>query len=88
MYQAKKRSDYKNVDGERPMNTLGVDEEDDTHEYSISDETDSQKEDASDGRCENSPQNVSKSVKLIQNSFIANKMRDEKVWKQAKVLSI
>lgn len=37
------------------MNTIDVDEEDNSQEYSIQDKTDSQKEDMSDGRCENSP---------------------------------
>ena len=77
MYQAKNKSEYKIGYKVQPMKTLDVDEENDTQEYSMPDETDSQKEDASDGRCENSPQKVSNSIKSIWNSYIKYMMRND-----------
>ena len=41
MYLAEKRSEYKTGNKEPSLNSLGMDEEDDTHKYSIPDETDS-----------------------------------------------
>ena len=79
MYQTKKRSEYKTGDKELPKNILGVDEKDDTHKYSTTDEIDSQKEDMSDDRYGNSPLNVSNNVKPIENYFINYKMRDEEL---------
>ena len=58
MYQTEKRLEYKIVDKEPPMNNFSVDHENNTHKYFMPNETDSQKEDLSDSRCENSPQNV------------------------------
>ena len=65
MHLAKKRSEYKIQYKEPAMNIPYVDEEDDTHEYSMLGGTHSQKEDASDGRCENSAKNVSNRIKPI-----------------------